>query len=63
MIATAFAIVLLVGAAYWLLVALRSYPPGSYRSGSWLRRSTWIDIVIAIGISLGCLIGGLLLLL
>ena len=62
MIATVFGIILLAGAAYWLIVALRAYPPGSLKSGRWLRQSTWSDIVIGVGFSLGCLIGGLLLL-
>ena len=63
MIATIFGILLLVGAVYWLGVAIRGFPPGTYKSGVWLRQSSWSDIIIASGISLGCLVGGAVLLL
>ena len=63
MIATIFGILLLMGATYWLFVAIRGFPPGSYKSGLWLRQSSWADIFVASGISVGCLVGGLVLLL
>lgn len=62
MIAKIIGILLLVGAVYWVGVAIRGFPPGSYKSGIWLRQSSWTDILTASGISLGCLIAGLVLL-
>ena len=63
MIATIFGVLLLVVAIYFVGVAFRGYPPGSYKSGMWLRQSTWGDIITALILSAGSLIGGLVLLL
>ena len=43
-------IFLLIGAAYFIAVLVRILPVGSYKSGLWLHKSTWANVMTMIGI-------------
>lgn len=59
--ATIGGILLLILAAISFLGAVRAYPLGRYRS-RYLRPSSWAEIIIGLGLSVGAFVVGLVLL-
>ena len=62
MLSLIFGIVLLVVSVFFIGVAARAYPPGTYRP-RYLHPTTVGDLLTAIGLSAAALAGGLFLLL
>ena len=62
----AFGILLLVGAAFWLFVTLRVLPGSTHMNQGYIRpgatySNTWTHFLLGAGLTVGCLIGGLVL--